>query len=104
MTVLTIWVINDKKYGSTITQDAALAMDTAKLPEVYTYATNSGILITLLTNTKNDKQLTKLVKVSNCCFISNSLYKEIKVSNRDISIRFKVIVYTWDNLEYKETN
>lgn len=80
--------------GSTIVHMDACPMDFIKLPVVYTCTTNNGTEMKLEIITINAMKETKEVKVSNCCFMIRSLYKEIKVSNRVISIRFKVIVYT----------
>lgn len=80
--------------GSTTVHMDACPMDFIKLPVVYTCATKSGTETKLEIITMNAMKETKEVKVSKDCFMIRSLYKEIKVSNRVISTRFKVIVYT----------
>nr|DAK61117.1 MAG TPA: hypothetical protein [Caudoviricetes sp.] len=65
--------------GNTTVHIEAIPMDFIKLPVVYTCATSNGTLMKLLIITMNEIKLTKEVKVSNCCFMIRSLYKEIKV-------------------------
>lgn len=80
--------------GNTTVHMEAIPMDFISDPVVYTCATNNGTEMKLEIITTKAMKETKEVKVSKDCFMIRSLYKEIKVSNRVISIRFKVIVYT----------
>nr|DAS66440.1 MAG TPA: hypothetical protein [Bacteriophage sp.] len=55
--------------GMAIVHMEAIPMDFAKLPVVYTYATNNGTDTKLLVITINEMKDTKEVNLSNCCFM-----------------------------------
>ena len=59
--------------GMAIIHIDAMPMDFAKLPVVYTYATNSGTDTKLLVITINEMKDTKEVNMSTCCFMIDIL-------------------------------
>ena len=78
MTSLIIRVTIITTPGSTTVHIEAIPIDFIRLPVVNTCPTKSGTEMKLEIITTKAMKETKEVKVSKCCFMIRSLYKEIK--------------------------